>query len=166
MSDVPTKRQMEEARKKTLAALSIRVVRDTEEVVGILGSFDIIFRNYYWVVIGRVPLATARRLYASQRGRDTVRAGGDAGRVPPEGYVVHWYTAEGKRILPMKEKTQCEVVVQGGPPMNEYAAQVLRENVFSDEPSTLGAGFVETYHIDSDAGLTLFVERLRQDGVA
>ena len=64
-------------------------------------------------------------------------------------------------ILSLAEKAEMEKYdpkyIQGG--MESY--------YFTDEdPSTIGVGFVTSYHIDSQKGLNLFAETMKKHGLA
>lgn len=114
---------------------------------------------YYWVVEGRVPIEAAREMYENPVGKKDVRAGGDCTCPEPETQA-EWFDPEGHKLW--------------ADPTGEQEAEAKRltakygpyrdSGIFVPDPSEVpGAhAFVTTYHIDSQAGLNLFVETLRK----
>ena len=123
---------------------------------------------YYWVVRGEVPLETAKRLYDHPIGRSDVRVAGHCGCPPPEDPWVTYTASNGKRIHVLNEndrelfnkydRGQLSAI------MGRHMERVRRDNVFVDtkrerDELTVRA-YVDTYHIDSQKGLRLFVEEV------
>ena len=100
---------------------------------------------YYWMVDGPVPIAVAEEIYATRIGKDDIRAGGNAGRVAPSEHV--WPDTH-------------MVVEQGLAKDGMTVIDLVR--VAKEHSIPL---YVLTYHIDTEVGLFLFVETLRQHGL-
>lgn len=132
---------------------------------GKLGGFTFRRNWYYWVVRGRVPLAAAEKLYADPEGKRTVRVAGHCGCPPPEKWATR-YIAGDKEIVPTSQKAEIDRFVKRLREKGRVAeaAEVLAGIYFSDDPKA-GEPFVESYHIDSQEGLNLFVRVLRAEGV-
>lgn len=110
----------------------------------------------YWVASGEVPIVVARALYEHPVGRTDIRSGGDAGCRPPETWAV-WRTFDNRCVASTKERAEFEQL--RGLLRDGYEAGY----VFSDDPVALGARHVvESYHIDSELGLYLFVEAVQR----
>jgi hypothetical protein len=114
----------------------------------------------YWIVSGRVPLATAILLYGDPVGRDLIRVDGHCGCPSPETPWVKWFKDD-KQVLPIIEQEDANKIIAQSKSemMVNIGRKILAENLFSDDPSSIGAsGFVTTYHIDGDLGLRVFVD--------
>jgi hypothetical protein len=133
---------------------------------GKLGGFAFQRNWYYWVVRGRVPLAVAEKLYADPVGKKTVRVAGHCGCPPPEKWT-NRYMPDGREVVPTSQKAEIDHFVERLREKGRVAeaAEVLAGIYFSDDPKA-GEPFVESYHIDSQEGLNLFVRVLRAEGVA
>lgn len=129
--------------------------------------------SYYWTAKGRVPLQKALKLYGHPIGRDKIRVAGHCGCPPPEAPWVDWFAPDGKKVMALKTKTECEEYVQRGREaadrgeepshIAEVGAKILAENYFSDNPAMDfdAKGYVDSYHIDSDLALKIFVDELK-----
>lgn len=114
---------------------------------------------YYWVVKGPVSIEAAREMYANPIGRKDVRAGGDCTCPEPETQA-EWFDPEGHKLW--------------ADPTGEQEAEAKRltakygpyrdSGIFVPDLSKVpGAhAYVTCYHIDSQAGLNLFVETMRK----
>lgn len=127
------------------------------------GTFTFSRNWYYWVAAGSVPLAIAERLYADPVGRKVVRVDGHCGCPPPEAPWIEWRLPNGRKVLPLKQRVECERYINSGESdmLVGISRQILADNDFSDDPKSIGASaFVTAYHIDSAEGLALFVREL------
>lgn len=135
-------------------------------ITGRLGPFSFRRAWRYWVAEGPMPLAVAEGLYADPVGKDDVRVAGHCGCPPPAGPWVTWYDGDGVKLLGMDQREECErYLASGSRAMKESALRVLAANRFVVDPRAVGAGFVESYHIDSEIGLRLFADAIRQHGL-
>ena len=126
-------------------------------VVGRLGAFEFRRLWYYWAVEGRAPLAVANELYAADTDR-VVRAGGCAGGNDPE--------KETERLGPDGRKA-----VRAAE-WDKFVADCQRfeldysGHISDTDPSAQPISeFVGAYHIDTAAGLRLFVDTIRKHGL-
>jgi hypothetical protein len=118
----------------------------------------------YWVVQGSIPLAISQRLYADPVGRTDVRVAGHAAAPPPEYPWVDFYR-DGKQLLPkFAEQEILELEVRGEalpPAFRRIVEDARRTTRYVDDPA-VGDGFVHLYHVDSQEGLNLLIEVLRE----
>lgn len=117
----------------------------------------------YWVVSGPVPLAAARELYADPIGESDVRVAGHCGCPAPVHPWVRYVDTDGKTLLRLDGLDAPLNRGELGPCGVEAYTQIDAKCVFVDEPAAVAvAAFVDTYHIDSEAGLRLFVDTVRR----
>jgi hypothetical protein len=142
-----------------LRRCGIQIVRQEQptmgEVVthltGKLGPFRFTRAWTYWVMKGPMPLRAAQALYASPVGMTDVRAGGDAGCAPPDRYAT-WRMEDGREVVPSKQEAD----------FDRFHLDKSRF-VFLDAPFGLEVAlFVGTYHVDSELGLYVLAEQIRQ----
>lgn len=100
---------------------------------------------YYWVVRCDVPLSVAQELYATEVGKRDIRVNGHAGCPPPDQWAFPKYET-------VKAYCQAHHI---DPSFEEVA-------VLCNSGQLLGDRFVSMYHIDSQEGLNLFIDTLRQ----
>lgn len=128
-------------------------------VWGRLGAIEFRRAWRYWVAAGLVPLDVAKRLYADPVGRTDVRVDGHCACPAPEEPWICYYDG-GKRVA----------VDPDGSEEAEYDALVAKGHLTAESKprfvkSAEGlAAFVDTYHIDSEAGLRLFADAVRAEG--
>lgn len=131
-------------------------------VEGKLGAFTFRRAWSYWVVKGLMPLHLARELYADPIGAEGVRVNGNCTCPAPIGHQVEWILPNGRKALTMATKAECEGYVTIGGSLKPISEKILAEHEFSDDPESLGAsGFIDLYHVDSEAGLRLFADTIR-----
>lgn len=121
----------------------------------------------YWVVQGPVPMAAAVELYADPIGLVDVRAGGDCACRPPSTWATH-YAADGREIVLMSNRAELEkfAAKKNLPDLAEKCRESLATLHFADDPAADAArSEVNCYHIDSLAGLRLFVDVCRKHGL-
>lgn len=130
-------------------------------LTGKLGPFAFTRAWYYWVVNGPLPIEAARKLYAHPEGKRTVRVAGHCGCPPPEAPWVEWRAPDGRVVAKAAERAEFERMAKPGRWTME---KIDAEYIFSDDPESVGArGFVESYHIDDQAGLLLFADTVRAE---
>lgn len=135
-----------------------------------------VFRRawYYWVVRGEVPLSVAKELYADPVGQKDVRVAGHCACPPPEHPWVRYIGEDGRRItVPSESDQEAFSRYERGESsaiMAQAVERVRHENQFVSTDEEMQAlavdAYVDTYHIDSQKGLNLFVATLRRHGVA
>ncbi len=131
-------------------------------LTGKLGNFTFRRAWYYWVVDGPVPLAVAEELYSPEFKGD-IRSGGDCGSQHPSTWAKARY--EGKEVLTASQFRECEGLASTSP----VFASIMKEekflrtyHVINDDNLKPFNSFVDTYHIDSELGLYIFVQALRK----
>lgn len=114
----------------------------------------------YWTVSCRVPVELAKRIYANPVGRTDIRVGGHCGCIAPAGNYIEWRCPmSGRKYATMKDREDVEKFKDNHPGM--YTKFIL-EHEFHDDPASIGAvGTVDSYHIDTELGLYVFVQFLR-----
>jgi hypothetical protein len=135
-----------------LALAGIKVVKgekSTGEVpssmTGKLGRFEFVRAWYYYRVAGEVPLEVAEELYNCVLGKRDIRVVGHCGCPPPRGWAcprsedIFEFGLENKSFGEIRDLCEC-----GG--LNVPL-------------------FINSYHIDSQEGLNLFVEVIKRHGL-
>lgn len=129
-------------------------------VIGRLEPFTFERRWYYYSVSGRVPLAVAEELYADPIGQRDVRVAGHCGRPPPASWARH-FDVEGTRVIVDPDgsrELQANAFFEAHPDLAEgRCKRYVRDIAYVQVES-----YVDLYHIDSQAGLNLFVATLRR----
>lgn len=129
--------------------------------------------SYYWCVKGLVPLSKALKLFADPVGKRDIRVHGHCGCPAPEGSYITWIAANGKKVIDIKQRDECRGYVEKSrlavdnseepTYMGEVGAKILAEYEFSDNPALDfdAKGYVDSYHIDSDLALKIFVDEIK-----
>lgn len=126
--------------------------------VGKLGNFTFTRAWYYWVVSGKVPLAVAEELYTPEFKGD-VRSGGDCGCRHPSTWATP-YKGEKVAVSATEAEKFAHLVKTFGPSFKE---RIEKEYYFHDNDDLSEfPRFVDTYHIDSELGLYIFVQALKR----
>ena len=111
----------------------------------------------YWVVRGKVPVSVAKILYADPVGKEDIRVSGHCGCPPPEPPWAEYYDkSTGTKLITKKEFSEMEKIDRLKKFLPDY---------FPVDDLTVGDGFVELYHIDSEVGLRVFVDTLHRLGI-
>jgi len=135
-------------------------------VKGKLGKFEFQRAWYYYMVDGNVPLAVAEELYATKVGRSDIRVAGHCGCPEPKEWAKS-FAEDGKEFISEKQRDELmEFFTETGlkcykPPEAALKESLERMNwvVGNKEDGQL---CVDSYHIDSELGLYLFVEALKK----
>ncbi len=127
---------------------------------GVLGPSRFHRAWTYWTFSGRVPLEMAKRIYRHPVGYSDIRVGGHSGCPAPEGNYVEWRDPEtGRRYARVMDRENMERFAENHPDM---VTKFMNEYLFHDDPESIGAiGTVDSYHIDTELGLYVFVQFLR-----
>ena len=113
-------------------------------------------RRGYWIVDGKVPLEVAQELYNNPLGKRHIRAFNHAGCVDPaKGHPLRLahFDVQGKRLFPLSMHGDDS-------PLEDEQVRFVE-----DLQAETAEKYVTEYHIDTDAALILFLERLRKHGV-
>jgi len=153
---------------KELIAANITVVVHEEclkhEVsvpfAGQYGSFWFERAWYYWMVAGKVPLEVAKQLYENEIGRKDVRVVGHCGCPPPEEWIT-WFDDQGLQLIGITELERANQLLKR---MKKSIPGRYR-GVPKKDFSKYGKPYITSYHIDSQAGLNLFIETLKRNNV-
>ncbi len=145
---------MEELEKAGILPFNIARENENTEVpygvIGRLGDFEFRRAWYYWVVKGSVPLNVAEEMYNDPTGKKDVRVAGHCGCPPPE----NWAFPEKESIVAYLKNAGRELSITNGELANLCNAGEIK-----------GERFVNNYHIDSQAGLNLFVATIKKHGL-
>lgn len=130
---------------------------------GHLGPFNFRRAWYYWVVTGPTPLHIASELYANEIGKTDIRVAGHCGCPPPEEPWVTWISTDGREVIPTKQKEEWDKAEAENGMLWKTISKYAGKCLFSDDPLSISAkGYVLNYHIDSEVGLYIFCEKIRQ----
>lgn len=172
MKNLAGHQECDEDVERELVRCRIDIIRDQprewevpSSLRGKLGSFTFFRASCYWIVRGPLPLAVAKELYGDPVGCTDIRINGDCGCPAPgePGGKIVWRDHETKKILmPYKEWDELQVLIGRNPHM--FSSAINDEYAPSDDPS-MGQGFIESYHIDTEVGLRLFADTLKKHGL-
>lgn len=117
--------------------------------------------SYYWRVKGPVPLHVAEAIYADPAS-DLIRVAGHCGCVAPVDPWVTHRMPDGTILATLKDKAEFDRLSH-----RDYMVEAAKGYTFSDDPAVRAKArtYVESYHIDSELGLRVFVDYLRWYGV-
>ena len=139
-------------------------------VIGKYGPLEFRRAWYYWVVEGPVPLEVAQKLYADPVGSTDIRVGGDCGCPPPERPRVTWTNPKtGKQvwsILTPDGKDSRATYLEACQNCPSLKGQEDCDEWVDDPATTPGLmGTVDIYHVDTEVGLRLLIDTLREAGI-
>lgn len=104
----------------------------------------------YWVVNGDVPLEIAKKLYAHPEGQRSVRVAGHCMCPPPEEWL-KFLDEQGRELITPKDDEEYRRIMK-----DKVAADYDKTHRVSDNFERDGKGYIDLYHIDTQAGLLLF----------
>jgi hypothetical protein len=111
---------------------------------------------YYWVVEGVLPLPVARYLYEQDKDK-AIRVAGHCGSPPPEDPWLENYDANGYALYHTEKEPPKESI------MHTIWTDVQLSGSYTDTPMAVAPySYVTCYHIDSQAGLTLFANTIKK----
>jgi len=116
---------------------------------------DFIFEHsdsYYWRVNGPVPLAVAQEIHRDPAA-DDIRVSGHAGRPAPTDPWITWRMPDGSTLADPAEE---EAYDRMG---------LYKEGLTFSNDRSKATPFIQTYHIDTELGLRVFVDHLRWNGL-
>jgi hypothetical protein len=118
--------------------------------------------SYYWIVKGPVPLEVAQQI-AKDSVASLIRVAGHCGCPPPEDPWITWRMPDGTTLATEKEGAEFDRLLSIG----LLLPDAKDKYTFTDDPAvrSQAEGYIETYHIDSELGLRVFVDYLRWNGL-
>lgn len=120
---------------------------------GPTGPLTVVRGNHYWMVHGRVPLATALQLYGHPVGRTDIRVAGHCGCPPPEAPWVSWYLGD--------EQVHHDPDGEGEREWDDVTVRypLGPKPRFERDPAAIGAEpCIDLYHVDTELGLYVLVQ--------
>jgi hypothetical protein len=128
---------------------------------GKLGPITFTRAWVYWVAAGPVPLEIARELFADPVGREDVRSGGHCGCPAPDTFGATYYDADGLQLYSDPdgvEQQKFEDMVARGVLKREH----MPGRFVRDKRTAAVRAEVTVYHIDTEVGLRLFADAIRE----
>ena len=115
---------------------------------------------YYYIVKGKLPLESAKKLYQHPIGKEDIRVCGHCGCPPPEDPWVEYYDDNGTKVYSIKNKEEFEQFSNSEvESLAKRFKELLDTSIFAEDRSKYNA-FVESYHVDSEAGMLLLVQEI------
>lgn len=130
-------------------------------VFGKLNGFTFRFQNYYWVVKGTVPITIAEELYEHPVGKTDIRVSGHCGCPHPLEYGSEWTAADGRIVIGTDHREEFKKLEH----LEGYflPEEVNARYIFNDDPASIGATCsVDSYHIDSELALYIFINAVKE----
>jgi hypothetical protein len=117
----------------------------------------------YWVVNGPVPLHVAQAIY-DDPASPVIRVDGHCGCVAPVEPWITYRMPDGTTLATLKDQESLDKIAHINP---EHHQEYAKRYTFSDDPKVRAKAkaYVETYHIDNEMGLRVFVDYLRWNGL-
>ena len=118
--------------------------------------------SYYWIVNGPVPLSVAEQIYADPAA-PLIRVTGHVGAPAPVDPWITWRFYDGTKRATLADEAEFDRLITAELLTQEHKTKYT----FTDDPEKIAKarGFIESYHIDSDLGLRVFVDYLRQNNL-
>jgi hypothetical protein len=121
----------------------------------------------YWCVNGFIPLDIAEKIYNHPVGKTDVRVAGHCGCVAPVAPWIKWIDRNsGMFVLSSKDKKEFEDLIvkyDETTRMGQIAREAMVDYIFNDDPMSIHAqAFVTGYHIDSELGLYVFMQYIKE----
>lgn len=137
-------------------------------LTGVMGPFTFYRAWRYWVVRGPTPLKMAQEIYAEDR---SIRVRGDAESPPPEDWVT-CVARDGREIIVVndEENVRVQKYVRGEHSESEYVNEIIQRiiedkilvSTHLERTEAAEHIFVDSYHIDTQEGLNLFVSKAKE----
>ncbi len=127
---------------------------------GKLGAFTFTRSWYYYIATGPMPLEVAERLYATVVGAKDIRAGGHCG-CPPPATQAKYYDDKGIELVSDPDGRQALQWSDFASKHPDWPGFKTPPRFVPDAPSLSAKAFVESFSIDSELGLHLFVAAVR-----
>ena len=134
-------------------------------ITGALNGFTFRRAWYYWVVKGMMPLAHAIELYKHPVGKDDIRVVGYAGNIEPaDPYPNTRIDPEtGKIVMDQptfdKNMEDCDRIEKRNV---GFKSKFLLQYTCAVKPISEYPGYIASYHVDSELGLFLLAQHIRQ----
>lgn len=121
--------------------------------------------SYYWIVKGKIPLALAKELYELDVKKE-IRVAGNCAAPKPEAPWVNYYCPKTKKqLIDIKE---LEKEISSANKLSDtFKNSVLKflSTFLPVEDITIGNGFIENYHIDSEEAMNAFLKKCGEYGL-
>lgn len=144
---------------------AVTIPKTTSEVpysvIGELGHYRFTRNWYYWVCHGFVPIDVAKQLYNDSVGKTDIRVDGHCGCPAPEPPWAKYYDAEGREVLTMYDYEEMVRLSAKSPLIKKNCEKFAYRYRYASDPSQVAELYVTTYHIDSELGLYLFANAVR-----
>lgn len=121
--------------------------------------------SYYWIIRGKIPLALAKELYELDVKKE-IRVAGDCTAPKPELPWITYYCPKTKKQLISIKKLE-EGINLANKSSDTFKNSVLKylSTFLPVEDITIGEGFVENYHIDSEEAMNIFLKKCGDYGL-
>jgi hypothetical protein len=175
--DISIRKELTEAGVGIIESKTPREDEVPAKLTGILNNpngepaFTLTRAWYYWVVDGDVPLSVAEEMYKDPVGKEDVRVAGHRGCPPPKEWAKH-SDKDGKKLYSLSTKLESEKELtefenrHSEPEIKELVRKARENTRYVENPAAEAAkSVITTYHIDSQDGLNLFVNKLKTRGV-
>lgn len=129
-----------------------------------LGEFTFKRAWYYYIVEGRVTLKIANKLYDNPVGKNDIRVNGNCTCPSPEDQATY-YDYMGKELVSKEDieelnKFLLNTTIES---TRQFCKKTLPKLKCIDEvPPDSRYGYIDLYHIDSELGLYIFVQTLKE----
>jgi len=110
---------------------------------------------YYWIAVGRMPLPAAKYLYDKDIDK-AVRVAGHCAAPSPKEWAEH-FDIDGNGLFHFEKEPS------KSSSLYPFWLDVLLKGMYVDHPDEQATySYVNTYHIDTQLGLNLFADTLRE----
>ena len=133
------------------------------EFMGIYRGFSFRRQWYYWAVSGYVPIAIAEKMFANPIGVKDIRADGDCSCPDPRSIFKTFDSISGQELVSDEEWEDAMRLFSNYPSMkSKYETSYVTA---SQAGTRLWRG-ITSYHIDSQEGLVLFMDKMRYHDIS
>lgn len=122
----------------------------------------------YYTVTGKMPIEVARELHKHPIAAADVRVVGHCGCPhPDDDHWASWYEIQsGKKVISCSDWVKCKDYASSPESsLKEIGREILKNCIPEDYPEKhheYYKGFIESYDVDSEAGLLLLVQAIRK----
>lgn len=124
----------------------------------IYGNFEFKRAWSYWIVTGKVPLEISKKIFAHPEGKKYVRIFGHCGCLDPMKYRLTYFSEDGIELIGRKDYEECKKSKL----TSSFIDSQIEKRIYKlVEDEKEGIPFITSYHIDTQAGLLLFSQMIR-----
>lgn len=116
----------------------------------------------YWVARGPVPIEIARTLYEDPVGKTDIRSGGHCGCPAPDEYGARYYDADGRELHSDPDGSEQRTLEELFITRETITRADLLYRLVPDKKVAAVRVVVDCYHIDSELGLRIFADAIRE----